>query len=116
MDGSKGVIFIGDALHHVFQITHPKWCPVFDWHQSKAVESRKRLMDVITDEGLLLLSPHFKFPGLGKVKKDMKQSGRRTFEPLRIHRPKCAKALPPTKAKKSLEEVLKEKEEAQIIY
>ena len=62
-----------------------------DWNPKKAEDSRKRLMDVMTDEGLLMMSPHFKFPGIGHIKKD-KSSDRRTFKQLKQHRPKNKKS------------------------
>ncbi|GAB5364629.1 hypothetical protein AAMO2058_000986200 [Amorphochlora amoebiformis] len=59
--------YIGDALHHLAQITNPNWSPVFDWDAPLAERSRKELMTRIANENALLFSPHFPFPGSGTI-------------------------------------------------
>lgn len=59
--------FIGDALHQIAQVSKPHWSPWFDWTPNTASLNRKWLLQLICDEGALLLSPHFPFPGAGRV-------------------------------------------------
>jgi len=64
---TKSAIWIGDAIHHVAQVSRPDWSPVFDWDPLEASKSRKKLMGALSEDDALLLSPHFPFPGIRKI-------------------------------------------------
>lgn len=65
--GGQTAIFVGDALHQIAQIQNPHWNPFFDWAYGPAVASRRDLVQRIHEERALLLSPHFPFPGAGRL-------------------------------------------------
>eukprot|EP00468_Gymnochlora_sp_CCMP2014_P001920 CAMPEP_0167742350 /NCGR_PEP_ID=MMETSP0110_2-20121227/1377_1 /TAXON_ID=629695 /ORGANISM="Gymnochlora sp., Strain CCMP2014" /LENGTH=362 /DNA_ID=CAMNT_0007626531 /DNA_START=137 /DNA_END=1225 /DNA_ORIENTATION=- len=60
-------IFIGDALHHTAQIQKPHWSPIFDWDKAISESNRVALLTLADSESARLLSPHFPFPGVGRV-------------------------------------------------
>lgn len=65
--GGQTAIFVGDALHQIAQIQNPHWSPFFDWAPGPSAASRAELLQRIHGEGALLLSPHFPFPGAGRL-------------------------------------------------
>ncbi|HYI25682.1 MAG TPA: hypothetical protein VD767_09750 [Thermomicrobiales bacterium] len=50
-------------------MTHPDWVAAFDYDPVQVVATRRRLFDRAADEGALVLSYHFPFPGLGRVER-----------------------------------------------
>jgi glyoxylase-like metal-dependent hydrolase (beta-lactamase superfamily II) len=67
--GGECGYFVGDAIHQVQQVARPSWSPVFDWSPADlgAAAMREALLARIEAEGALLISPHFPFPGVGRV-------------------------------------------------
>ena len=64
----ESAYYIGDALHHTLQFATPAVCfEEYDWDERRAVDARLRLLRTAADEGALLLSPHLRFPGCGRV-------------------------------------------------
>lgn len=67
-DGVAQVLYIGDgAHHHVVSVQRPHWTIAFDGDAPKAGASREALLARAADEGLVLVSPHFPFPGIGRI-------------------------------------------------
>ncbi|MBO0764442.1 MAG: MBL fold metallo-hydrolase, partial [Hyphomicrobiaceae bacterium] len=49
---------------------HPGWQGVYDQDGPMAVVSRRRLMDRVIAEGMMICGTHFPWPGVGRVAKD----------------------------------------------
>jgi glyoxylase-like metal-dependent hydrolase (beta-lactamase superfamily II) len=68
--GTQRLLYIGDsAHHHVISVQRPRWTIQFDGDASAAEASREALLARIADEGLLVSSPHFPYPGLGRIER-----------------------------------------------
>jgi len=69
--GSEPMAMVGDALvtHHS-QVEHPEWTMGFDQDQEQGVRTRRRLLDMLASERMLVQGFHFPFPGVGRVLRD----------------------------------------------
>ena len=74
--GGESAYVIGDAAHHMVQLTETDWCPSADVDPATSTASRRALFDRIEEEDALILSGHFKFPGIGRA---ARADGRRRF-------------------------------------
>lgn len=74
--GGESAYVIGDAAHHMVQLTETDWCPSADVDPATSTTSRRALFDRIEQENALILSGHFKFPGIGRA---ARADGRRRF-------------------------------------
>jgi glyoxylase-like metal-dependent hydrolase (beta-lactamase superfamily II) len=61
------LLCVGDLFYDPLQLTHPQWCTPWDHDNARATSSRRRLLDLAVDEGLLVHAYHMPFPGLGTV-------------------------------------------------
>ena len=69
-DGDARLLFLGDtAHHHVISVQRPRWTIQFDGDAPTAEASREALLARLADEALDVSSPHFPFPGLGRVER-----------------------------------------------
>ncbi|ULQ46287.1 MBL fold metallo-hydrolase [Flagellatimonas centrodinii] len=69
-DGDQRLLYIGDtAHHHVISVQRPRWTIQFDGDAPVAEDSREALLARIADEGWTMQSPHFPFPGLGRIER-----------------------------------------------
>ncbi|MCR6664266.1 MAG: MBL fold metallo-hydrolase [Luteimonas sp.] len=69
-DGDQRLLYIGDsAHHHVISVQRPRWTIQFDGDAPLAEDSREALLARIADERLLVSSPHFPYPGLGRIER-----------------------------------------------
>ncbi|MDH5822451.1 MBL fold metallo-hydrolase [Luteimonas sp. RD2P54] len=67
-DGAARLLYIGDsAHHHVVSVQRPRWTIQFDGDAQAAEDSREALLARAADSGIAVQSPHFPFPGLGRV-------------------------------------------------
>lgn len=67
----EGMLHIVDVAHlPELHLEHPGWFAAADNWPAWTVTSRKALFDRAADEGLLVATYHFPFPGLGRVAKD----------------------------------------------
>ena len=66
----KRLLNLVDALHLQMQIAYPDVSPVYDFQPDVSAQSRRRALDRIADEGLMALTYHLPFPGLGRVERD----------------------------------------------
>jgi len=71
---------LGDAAHHPVQLAEPTWSPGADVDPVQSAETRASLFSRIADEGALIASGHFPFPGLGHAVSS--EGGRLRFEAL----------------------------------
>lgn len=69
-DGDARLLYIGDAAHHhVISVRRPRWTIQFDGDAPVAEASREALLARAADEGLAIASPHFPFPGVGRIER-----------------------------------------------
>lgn len=68
VDGDARLLYIGDAAHHhVVSVQRPRWTIQFDGNAPLAEDSRVALLERAAAQSLRLASPHFPYPGLGRV-------------------------------------------------
>ena len=65
--GGETAYLLGDAAHHMVQLTETSWCPGADVNTADSTASRHKLFDQIEAEHALIASGHFQFPGLGRA-------------------------------------------------
>ena len=76
--GQKGLIG-GDAIIHPAQVSEPTWCSVFDMDNEPTIATRKRLLDMLEKEEIILAAGHFPSPGFGRI---ICEGGRRYWQAL----------------------------------
>lgn len=74
--GGESAYVLGDAAHHMVQLTETAWCPSADVDPTTSTASRRALFDRIERENALIASGHFKFPGVGRA---ARANGKRIF-------------------------------------
>ena len=74
--GGESAYVLGDAAHHMVQLTETDWCPSADVDPATSTASRRALFDRIEQEGALIASGHFRFPGVGRA---VRANGARVF-------------------------------------
>lgn len=68
--GGKNVLLWGDTcLHYVCGVQRPEWTIGFDDNQQKAVETRKRILEMAAAEKMMVVGFHMPFPSLGWIQK-----------------------------------------------
>lgn len=77
--GGERAYLIGDVAHQPVQLSEPDWCISADVNTDDSTKSRRTLFDRIEQEGALIASGHFLFPGLGHA---VQEGGRRVFNPV----------------------------------
>ena len=65
--GSEKLLYISDTVLHPIHLEHPDWYPVFDFVREHAMTTKRRLLDQVVTEKVLVIACHFPFPGLGHV-------------------------------------------------
>ena len=70
--GDKNLLIIGDLVHAMaLQLALPEECAAFDMDPPKAVEARKRILTLASENGFQIAGMHFKFANaVGSLKKD----------------------------------------------
>jgi glyoxylase-like metal-dependent hydrolase (beta-lactamase superfamily II) len=61
------LLCVGDLFYDPLQLSHPQWCTPWDHDGAAATRSRRRLLGLAADEGVLVHAYHMPFPGLGTV-------------------------------------------------
>lgn len=74
--GGESAYVLGDAAHHMVQLTETDWCPSADVDPATSTVSRRALFDRIERENALIASGHFRFPGVGRA---VRSDGARVF-------------------------------------
>jgi glyoxylase-like metal-dependent hydrolase (beta-lactamase superfamily II) len=68
--GGKSVMITADTFtHYVMAVQRPEWHFEMDDDKDKAVAARKRMLDMLSNERMLVASFHMPFPGLGYIEK-----------------------------------------------
>ncbi len=68
-EGERAMI-TGDIMHHPVQMAHPDWAPSFDSDKAAAIATRKRVLDEVADQPILVIGTHFAGPTAGRVRRD----------------------------------------------
>lgn len=67
--GKRLLIWADTCIHYVVAIQRPDWHVEVDDIKDKAVETRKRILDMAATDALFVSGFHMPFPGLGMVEK-----------------------------------------------
>ncbi|WP_457649270.1 MBL fold metallo-hydrolase, partial [Profundibacter sp.] len=68
--GNESLLIWGDIIHlPQMQFAHPEWGVVFDTDPRQARETRMRLFDRASADGLTVAGMHVDFPGIGYVER-----------------------------------------------
>ena len=68
--GPARLLYLGDtAHHHVISVQRPRWSIQFDGDAPLAEDSREALLARAADAGITIASPHFPYPGLGRIER-----------------------------------------------
>ncbi|MGE0626521.1 MAG: MBL fold metallo-hydrolase [Hyphomicrobiaceae bacterium] len=66
----KSALIWGDVVnHYVFSMQRPEWPVGFDDDKEQAVATRKRILEMVERERMLVVGFHMPFPGVGYVEK-----------------------------------------------
>ncbi len=68
-EGERALI-TGDAMHHPCQLAHPDWSPPFDVDRTASEATRRKLLEDVADQPVLVIGTHFAAPTAGRVKRD----------------------------------------------
>jgi glyoxylase-like metal-dependent hydrolase (beta-lactamase superfamily II) len=63
-------IFAGDVLHHPTQLRRPEWSSIFCVSPELAEISRRKVLDLVSNQSMLYFSSHFAGPSVGTVSQD----------------------------------------------
>jgi len=67
--GKEALLNSADTVHHhVLMFAHPEWTSYFDSDPKMAAETRRKLLDRASADGLRVLGYHLPFPGIGHVR------------------------------------------------
>ena len=58
----------GDMIHSPLQLAYPQWSPNFDYDQGLSALTRRKILDSHCDTDTLLMTSHFPFPSMGRVR------------------------------------------------
>ncbi len=67
--GKRLLIWADTCVHYVMAIQRPDWHLDVDDDKDKAVLTRKRILDMVATDNLLVAGFHMPFPGLGFIEK-----------------------------------------------
>jgi len=71
-DGQE-VLMWADLVHHtVLQLVNPDWSMAFDTDPDLSRQTRNKILDKVSSEGIAVLGSHLDFPGFGHVAKEGK--------------------------------------------
>lgn len=62
-------LFLGDICHHPLHFSHPDWVSAFDTHPHITPQTRAWLFKLAVERDALLVCPHARSPGLGRLRK-----------------------------------------------
>jgi glyoxylase-like metal-dependent hydrolase (beta-lactamase superfamily II) len=69
--GKEQMLFVGDIIHNAaIHTARPDVTFAFDVDGKQAADSRKRVFDMVSADGMLIAGTHTAFPGFGKVVRD----------------------------------------------
>lgn len=66
--GNTSILALGDTAHsHIVSVGRPDWTIAYDTDQVKGAAARRATLAALAASGANVWSPHFPFPGIGKV-------------------------------------------------
>jgi len=65
--GGREAVITGDALHTAAQCRHPQWHFRFDADPVQAEQSRRKLLETVSESGARMIGSHFQLPSVGRV-------------------------------------------------
>jgi glyoxylase-like metal-dependent hydrolase (beta-lactamase superfamily II) len=66
--GNQSMLAMSDTVRNPYLFArHPDWQPVFDMDGSQAVEARRRMLDRVAADRMLIEAYHFPFPACGHI-------------------------------------------------
>lgn len=69
--GGERLLSMGDnASHYKMSFERPDWTPSVDVDPAQALETKERLLDLVSSEKIKTFGDHHPFPGLGYVARD----------------------------------------------
>ncbi|TYO67940.1 MBL fold metallo-hydrolase [Bradyrhizobium hipponense] len=69
--GDANMLLFTDVIHSsTLQFAHPEWAIAFDVDQAAAVATRKKVLDMVSADRLLVAGMHLPFPGVGHVTRE----------------------------------------------
>jgi glyoxylase-like metal-dependent hydrolase (beta-lactamase superfamily II) len=69
--GNAQMLISGDMAYlPALVVPHPEWQGAYDQDGAKAVETRRKLMDRVIAEKMMVCGSHFPWPGVGRMTKD----------------------------------------------
>lgn len=69
--GDANLLIMTDVIHAAaLQFSHPEWAIAFDVDQQMAIASRKKMLDRVAADRLLVAGMHLPFPGIGHVTRE----------------------------------------------
>jgi glyoxylase-like metal-dependent hydrolase (beta-lactamase superfamily II) len=69
--GNEQLMMSNDAAYvPAFSFAHPGWHGVFDQDATTAETTRRKLLDRVVADKMMICGTHFPWPGLGKIAKD----------------------------------------------
>jgi glyoxylase-like metal-dependent hydrolase (beta-lactamase superfamily II) len=68
-NGKRFMVTADTFTHYVMGVQRPDWHFDMDDDKDKAVATRKRMLDMLATERLIVASFHMPFPGLGWIEK-----------------------------------------------
>ncbi|CVI64029.1 MBL fold metallo-hydrolase (plasmid) [Agrobacterium leguminum] len=66
-NGDRMIVGGDAAHHHLIELKHSKWKFLGDFDPAAAVDSKRRLLNSIADDGSRYVGYHFPWPGIGRV-------------------------------------------------
>src|SRR6478736_6467989 len=68
--GRQSILVMSDAVRNPYLFArHPQWQPAFDMDGPQAVETRRRMLDRVSADRMLIEAYHFPFPACGHIAK-----------------------------------------------
>ncbi len=65
--GRQAALYAADAIADPIHLEHPDWYPNADLDPATAVSTRRRILERVADENLIVCAYHMPFPGVGRV-------------------------------------------------
>ena len=76
--GGERLFILGDLIHHPVLATETDWVHRFDADPSRAVATRRRMLDRLEEERTLVAAGHLSHPSFGRFERE---GGRRVWKP-----------------------------------
>lgn len=70
----KKAIITGDIMHHPCQIAHQEWTTPADTYPDQTIETRKKFINAVKDQDILVIGSHFANPVAGNIITDRQGS------------------------------------------